>query len=121
MSYTCDNQDQNAAVILITDLSDGSVLALCGGCVPGYIDAMWHTFADAGMYDPPAVSTDAPPADDPGGDGTTDPDDVPPTSTAEGQAMPGDGDEGPADSEVVSEPGADSPAAAVTSQDAAPF
>lgn len=41
MGYSCDNDDGNAAIILVTDLSgETEALALCGPCLPTWIEVM---------------------------------------------------------------------------------
>ncbi len=51
MPYQCDSEDGNKAVLLVTDLSDGSVLAFCPYCVHPYFSAM----AEATAPEPAAV------------------------------------------------------------------
>lgn len=40
MAYPCDNEDGNQAVLLVTNLDEGSTLALCGACVPLWVSGM---------------------------------------------------------------------------------
>lgn len=51
MSYLCDSEDGNAAVMLVTNLEAGDVLALCPACFPEWVagmhDAFWPAAAPA--------------------------------------------------------------------------
>ena len=44
MPYLCDTDDGNPANMLVTNLDDGSVLALCGACFPDWVQAMAIAF-----------------------------------------------------------------------------
>lgn len=54
MPYQCDASDGQAAVMLITDLTDGSVQALCGPHIPSWVAELYGSFSAAGVYDEPA-------------------------------------------------------------------
>lgn len=66
---TCDTgNDNNLAVMLITNLQGGSVTGLCPLCVPDYLDGIAKVFRDALAPQPAA---EQPAADvDATGDGT---------------------------------------------------
>ncbi len=59
MAYSCDSEDGNAASVLITNLDQGEVLALCGACFPSWVQATANALAE--------------PADGEGGDTPADP------------------------------------------------
>lgn len=61
---TCDTgNDNNLAVMLITNLQGGSVMGLCPLCVPDYLDGVSKAFRDALAPQPaaeqPAADVDA--------------------------------------------------------------
>lgn len=63
MPYTCDAGDGQNAVMLITDLTDGSVQALCGPHIPSWVAELYGSFSAAGVYDEPTAPNDTPDAD----------------------------------------------------------
>jgi hypothetical protein len=65
MAYQCDSQDGAEGAVVITNIAQGDVLALCGPCFMQWVDATYHA-----MFDGPADdsgesgATDLPPWDD---------------------------------------------------------
>lgn len=52
MPYSCDSEDGNAASVLITNLDQGEVLALCGACFPSWVTATAQAIAETADEDP---------------------------------------------------------------------
>ena len=72
MPYQCDANDGQAAVMLITDLNDGTTTALCGPHIPSWVAETYAQLSAAGVYDEPAPSeqsTEIPADDAAAGDG----------------------------------------------------
>lgn len=70
----CDNQDGNPGAMLVTNLSDGDTLALCGWCWPRWCKAMVDAFEQgpASANGTELEAPEAPETVDHGGEGPPD-------------------------------------------------
>lgn len=56
--YSCDNEDGNMAVVMVTRIETGEVMAFCANCVPLLARSMLAAY-DAANHESPAVEAGA--------------------------------------------------------------